>query len=716
MKSQVWLFFKILFITAGLLLPAAPVAAQQQDTTSNILAKILIDRIERLSEDSENAYDYGEIIDEYLYYYENPIQINSVDIEALRKLKVLNNFQFENLTEYLRNFGPIVSMFELSSIEGFDNQTIDLIRPIVTTIQDAGTNKINAKKAIKWGKHQVFFRTEQVLEKSAGYQPIEDSLLAKRPNSTYLGSPQKIYFKYSYNYRDKIRAGFTTEKDAGEVFIKNRVPDTLQKLLGNKLKNGFDFYSAHFFLSDIGILKSLAIGDYHLAFGQGLTMWSGLSFGKSGSSTNIIKFGQGLKPSASVNETSFLRGGGLTLKYKAFDFSLFYSNKFFDGNITAGDSLSGEDEFISSIQESGLHRTVDELLDKAAIRQEMYGSHVSFHNTYLQVGYTAQQSIFKSDIHPRIYPYNQFSHPGSSEINHGVDFKLFLSKIAFFGEISQTIHGGTATIAGFTAQPISFASLTFAYRNYSKDYRNFYSNGFGENSETNNEIGAYIGLSTDISPKWKMTAYADYFKFPWLRFQTDAPSLGHDYFLQFDHRINRNTDFYLRFRTKTKMSNQNDPWNYIDVPVEYTKTSMRFHINYKVSNSIEFKDRAEIILYDEFNKSTSQGFILFHDIVYKPIEKPYELSVRFAIFDAESYDSRLYAYENDVLYAFSIPAFNDKGSRVYLLYRLNIFESIDLWLRIAQTWYVDKDEIGSGLDLIDGNKKTDVKLQLRWKF
>jgi hypothetical protein len=690
--------------------------AQETDSTSNALTKLLIDHIERSTENSDNVYDYGELVDEYLYYIENPIQLNGKDISPLRDLKVINNFQFEKLIEYLQKFGPIMSVFELSSIEGFDNQTIDLMTPITTAEISTSNNKIDAKKALRWGKHLIFLRTEQVLEKSVGYKPIDDSLLALKPNSTYLGSPQKLYFKYSYNYRNRIRAGITSEKDAGEAFLKSQVPEIQQELVGDKLKNGFDFYSAHIFLSDFGIIKSLAFGDFHLAFGQGLTMWSGLSFGKSGNSTNIMKFGQGLKPSASVNETSFLRGGAFTLKHQSFEMTLFYSNKLFDGNLTSADSLSGEEETISSIQESGLHRTVDELLDKGAIRQEVYGGNISFRKKYVQLGYTAQQSTFKSEIQPNIYPYNQFSRLGASEFNHGVDFKAFLPKIALFGEISHTQNGGIAAIAGFTAQPISFASLTFAYRDYSKDYRNFYSSGFGESSEPNNETGTYFGLSADISPKWKLTAYADYFKFPWLRFQVDAPSWGHDYFIQFDHRINRTDALYIRFRTKTKMSNQNNQWNYIDFPVEYTKSTLRFHVNYKVTNSIEFKNRAELILYDEVDNPTSQGFMVFHDVVFKPIGKPHELTFRFALFDAESYDSRIYAYENDVLYAFSIPAFNDKGSRIYLLYKLTASKSVDLWFRIAQTWYADRNEIGSGLDLIEGNKKTEIKIQLRLRL
>jgi hypothetical protein len=35
---------------------------------------------------------------------------------------------------------------------------------------------------------------------------------------------------------------------------------------------------------------------------------------------------------------------------------------------------------------------------------------------------------------------------------------------------------------------------------------------------------------------------------------------------------------------------------------------------------------------------------------------------------------------------------------------------------MAQTRYTDRDEIGSGNDLITGDTKTDIKAQVMWEF
>lgn len=712
--SHAFSILKFVFLMA-LISEYSSVFSQQNDSLSVQLIRRVTDQLERLSENSDETIDFTDLLDEYLFYTENPVNINSKAIEQLRDAKIMSNYQFEKLQEYIEKFGTLQSIYELSTIEGFDNQTIDLLKPVITTEENPEKIRFNPLKIAKWGKNQLIVRTEQVLQKPIGYQDITDSALFAKPSSVYLGSRQKIYTKYAFSYRNHIRIGITAEKDAGEAFIKNNVPDSLQKILGNKMKNGFDFYSAHLFLSDYGILKSLAIGDYHLAFGQGLTMWSGLSFGKSGGSTNMMKYGQGVKPSSSANENTYLRGAAVTLQHKMLEMSLFYSNKLFDGNIGSLDSLESEDIYVTSIQESGIHRTVNELLDKGVIRQEMYGGNLSFQMKRLKIGYTFQHNEFKTSIIQSTQPYNQFSSIPNSNTNQGIDFKVFFPEIVLFGEISRSQNGGTAGIAGFTVQPSSFATITLSYRNYSKDFQNFYANGFGENSETNNEQGLYLGLSADLTSNMSLTAYGDFFSFPWLKYQTDAPSKGHDYFAQLDYRINRKASTYFRFRTKAKMTNDDNPWNYIDPLTEYSKTSFRFHIDFDVSPTLTFKDRAEFVFYQTQNAS-DQGFILFHDIQYQPLLKPFQITFRYAIFDSESYDSRLYTYENDVLYAFSIPSFNGQGSRSYLLIKYQPIPSLNIWFKIAQTWYADQKTIGTGLDEIAGNKKTEVRIQLQWKF
>ncbi|MGB1032468.1 MAG: hypothetical protein ACPGWM_07625, partial [Flavobacteriales bacterium] len=87
-----------------------------------------------------------------------------------------------------------------------------------------------------------------------------------------------------------------------------------------------------------------------------------------------------------------------------------------------------------------------------------------------------------------------------------------------------------------------------------------------------------------------------------------------------------------------------------------------------------------------------------------------------ALFETDSYNARLYAYENDVLYAFSIPAYFSKGVRYYAVAKYKIKRGVDLWLRYARWYYTDRSTTGSALDEIAAPHKSEIKVQLRLRF
>src|SRR5690606_9304231 len=102
--------------------------------------------------------------------------------------------------------------------------------------------------------------------------------------------------------------------------------------------------------------------------------------------------------------------------------------------------------------------------------------------------------------------------------------------------------------------------------------------------------------------------------------------------------------------------------------------------------------------------------------IYNPLRSFFSANTRFAIFDTQGFNSRIYTYENDVLYSFSAPGFQNRGIRFYLNGKFRIRKNIDLWLRCALTKYINADEIGSGLDKIEGSRKSEVRAQLRFQL
>ncbi|MFQ3579869.1 MAG: helix-hairpin-helix domain-containing protein, partial [Bacteroidales bacterium] len=85
-------------------------------------------------------------------------------------------------------------------------------------------------------------------------------------------------------------------------------------------------------------------------------------------------------------------------------------------------------------------------------------------------------------------------------------------------------------------------------------------------------------------------------------------------------------------------------------------------------------------------------------------------------FQTDDYDTRIYAYENDLLYVFSVPAYYYRGSRFYTMVKYSFGKAIDVWLRYSRTLYTNKDYISSGLNKIDSNTKSEIKFMMVVKF
>jgi hypothetical protein len=722
----------VIFILSLFTLSFAKAQIAIDTLSTEALNNLLIEQVERLAEDSDEDIDYEDLLENYIFFSENPVNLNSEEVMQLVELRLLTVFQYEELQKYRRYYGDFLFLDELEMVEGFDEPTIAIIRPVVCIEKDQSKNKITLNKMARYGKHQIVGRYEQILEKQQGYLPIDDSTLLAKPNSRYLGSPQKYQLKYTYNYRNKVRAGFVLEKDAGEMFFTDKVSDTIQKLLGSQYHRGFDFVGFHLYAKDLGIVKAAVWGDYQLAFGQGLTLWSGLSFGKAGAGSSVMKQGRGITPKGSASEYAFMRGAAVTIGNGPFSGTLFYSNRMIDANISVADTLDNEAELVSSLQETGYHRTIGELLDRHAIRQQVVGGHLSYAIAHFEIGYTAHHTWLSAPLELRPSHYNQFYFQGQSLTNQGLDFKYVKGKYAVFGEMAMSYNKGAevpepvegptipktafAGLIGLTVKPAGYLNFTILYRDYGKSYQNLLGNAFGEGSRNQGQRGVYLGVEAAPAPYWNILAYADHFQFTWLTSQVNAPSRGHDYYLRISHSFNKRANAYLQFRSKTKMKNSTDAFVFSHYPIFYTKNAVRFNINYQIGRDFHGSNKAEYAHYYNEDGSNEHGYFLCQDIAYKPEYKPYSLSFRYAIFDAKDYNARIYAYESDVLYSFSVPALYGKGMRIYLLGKVKLFNALTLYARIGRTIYSDRDEIGNGLTLIEGNHKTDIKIEMIWKM
>ena len=661
----------------------------------------LEDLIEDIAGSTDGEVDYTSLYEELNIFLNNPLNLNTASREDLEKLHVLNDFQIKSLLDYIKKTGGMLSIYELQLVFGFTMKEVFQILPFVTISETITDDSFKFKNALKYGNHQVFLRGQEVLEEQVGFSSISDSVLLEKPNSRYLGSSYKLYTKYKFNYKNKIYWGFTAEKDPGEEFFS-----------GNN-KNGFDYYSAHFQINNIGVIKTLTLGDFQAKFGQGLVLWSDMGLGKTPYVLNIRKKAQGLKKYSSTNENVFMRGAGTTVSIKNFDVSTFYSNKKIDANIQ--DSIDNDIASVSSFQNTGYHSIPSEIADKDAISEQMIGGNISYNHSRFKVGVTGVNYKYSSDLLKDTTPVNQFKFQGNENSNISFDYQFRFMDFSFFGEEAISTNGGKAFLNGMLVSLAPQISLSAMHRYYDKKYQANYANAFSEASGNNNESGLYFGLELHPIKHWQITAYIDNYKFPWIKTGVDAPSNGYEWFVQTDYTPKRNLSMYLRLKNEDKLVNKNTNTG-IDELISQKIFKIRYHISYRINEQLSLKNRIETSKFQEGSGKYDYGYLIYQDIFYDFANAPLLLNMRFAVFDTDSYDSRIYTYENDILYAFSIPAYYSKGTRIYFNIRYTIGKFMDIWLRYAQTYYSNKDVISSGLTQINGNTKSEIKLQLRIKF
>ena len=378
-------------------------------------------------------------------------------------------------------------------------------------------------------------------------------------------------------------------------------------------------------------------------------------------------------------------------------------------HIVESDSLG---KYITSLQTSGYHRTVNEIADKNSVGNTNYGGIFSWYLKNLKLGAVFIKQQLDKPLIPAEQMYNLYRFRGKDNFNAGVDYSFNRGKTQLFGEAAISKTGGKAAVQGLKLNLNDQLGFSMLFRHFDKNYQALWANTFAEGSNISNESGLYFGTRILPFKYVTLSAYSDIYRSQWINYTTAAPSTGWDVLAQADVVLTSKTGFYFRFKNETKDAKFVEKERYVNYPVQNQK--LRLHFDYRPNERVRLKTRAEHVYFK--GKEKENGWMVFQDIQYNSDKIPLNINARIVWFNTDSYNSRIYAYENDLLYTFSIPAFFGKGLRSYLNLNYKISEEIDCWFKIANTFWSDRDVISSGYNEIQGKNKTELKFQLRLKI
>ena len=666
----IWLFF-------------VPITLAAQEDIRDIVEDV----VDNLTDRFEEGTDFTQITDRLYDLANRKVSVNSAEHDELSKIPFLSAYQINQLLKHRRRYGKFETIYEMDAIEGFDREMLRLLEPFISFREE--------ERALGEGRplylnHDVIFRTSSVLQEQKGYLPDSSA-------SRYIGDKSSQYMRYIVDSRVG-EVGLTADKDPGEPFFAGHNAE------------GFDFYSGHLYYENKGFLNKVALGDYSLQYGQGLNMWTGFTMGKSTSVSGAKKAANGIRPYRSATEGGFFRGAAVSLKRNRFTADFFYSNQRLDGNRVF--NADSSDYSVTSIDIGGYHRTENEVEDENSFRETMYGAAAKYRYSGLQLGVTAWRSDYSHPVIPQERVYNRFRFSGNEQWIKGADFSWVMKNVEWFAEASMDTENDLAWLAGvnFYLHPRLMTYLL--YRDYDKKYNNLYASAAGEYSNTINERGLLYGIRFDIHENWYLNSYIDFFSSEWLNYRSETPSHGKEMEARLSYIPQKDQSAYLKFFYEEKVYNHTTAETIQRTGLR-ERMKLRLHFSKKWGN-VTLKSRAEKS-WVSLDNETSEGFLIYQDAVLSIGEAPFRIYGRYAFFETDDFSSRLYAYENDVLYAFSFPAYYYKGNRYYLMLNYK-WNRMDFWLRFASTKYRNQNVILSGLNEIEGNRVSKIKFQIRLRF
>jgi len=190
--------------------------------------RILEQRIELIAEENEeDELDYSHLTDILNFYFDHPLDLNRASADDFQELGLFSNGQISALQAHIEKFGPLLTVYELQVIQGFDRYDYEILRPFIKVSRELDQSTISPRAILKNGNHEFFVLSSRILEKQKGYLPFEEGEEGSL-NSRYFGNPYRIYSRYRFRYKNNLSFGLTGEKDAGEHFF-------------NETQSGFDF-------------------------------------------------------------------------------------------------------------------------------------------------------------------------------------------------------------------------------------------------------------------------------------------------------------------------------------------------------------------------------------------------------------------------------------------------------------------------------------------
>lgn len=587
---------------------------------------------------------------------QHPIDINKATREDLEQLPFLSAQQVEALMEYKYRYGEMKSLAEL--------QMIPEIGPQVRKLLECFIYVGDGPKQAPHIKHEVI---------ANGRVPFYER---EGDKEGYLGDRYRHWFRYQIERGDNMKLGLVASKDAGEPFF------------ANKNKYGYDYYSPYLQLKKMGRVETLVLGNFRASMGMGMVMNNSFGLGKIAMLQNLGRNTVGLRAHSSRSE-GYMQGLGTTINLgRGIRTTAFVSYAPMDATLN-------DDGSARTIITTGYHRTETEMAKKHNLHVLKTGGILRYDAGRIHFALNALYNHLDRMLMPNKEKlYNYYKPEGTDFVNASIDYGYRGRRWALNGETATDDRGHIATINTISVTTANKLSIMVLQRFYSYQYASLDAQSYSDGGKVQNESGVYLGLSWQPSPTWQLSAYTDYAYHPWSTYRQSAASYTIDNLLQCVHTTEK-WKLMARYRLKVKEQEHRTR-----LSAEYTSKCITA--------------RTQIDCGYCAAEGTELGAMISENVAYT--HHWLRLNAGVGYFNTDSYNSRVYLYENGPLYTYSMQQFYGKGMRYWLMLRANAGRNLTLTAKLGVTTYFDRNKISSGYQQIDQSNQTDLDIQVRWKI
>jgi len=623
---------------------------------------------------------------------DTPLDLNTASAHALSALPFLRMAEAEAIVQARQSTGPFRSLEEAFAAAEIPHARRPYLRAFLKLAPPTATPHR------PW-RVSVLQQAMRRLDLGEGYNP-------ERTGTTYLGSPTRWLTRLQVDQPGRWQFRLTLNKHAGEPFAW--APEREQF--------GFTHAAGHVAWTPGDRANRVLLGDYQVALGQGLMLWRGMAIGKS---TQAIqgpaRRGHGIAPYQGTNPNGHFRGAAAQVTHGLVTAVGFVSHVSRDASLDTLRTSNGSSRvMVTSLPTAGRHRTSTELSRRAATSLQTVGGAVEVGRSSRHVGLAGYAAKFLDPVAPSEAFYQRMAFSGATA--HGLSLygQIHSGWVSAGAEVMRAHTGTVAGVAWLHTRVGQTADMLWHSRILPVRHVALFGNPMADQSaNAAGERGLYMGLRLQPAPEWEVSGYADVAMFTWSRFRVDRPSTGTDVRARITYQPRRWLRAYLQGRSRQRELNATAGPHDTRSLTPSHRHDLRLHTHFSYSPALRFSTQIDHVWSTE-DASSTRGVLLAQDVRW--IVRPgLQLDARLAYFDTDSFAARVFIYEHDLLYSFSVPAFSGQGQRRYLMLSFAPWPWLDVRTKIAETHMPLAKTMGSGLDLVEGNRLREVRLHIRWR-